>query len=213
MPVISYPINVRPYIHPPNQKDAFEGMVKELMDSWVIRASQNPFSSPIVRVKKKDDTWRMCIDYRQLNKHTVKDKFPIPVIEELIDELNGSVVFSKHDLRFIKDYASISQLLVALTKNDAFKWNPSAEMAYHKLKEAMVKALVLALPNFEQESVENKYSWTGGILKRKGKVVVGNDLELRKELVQHFHDEAIGGYSGAHVTMKKLGSLFYWKGL
>nr|GEX51823.1 reverse transcriptase [Tanacetum cinerariifolium] len=58
---------------------------------------------------------------------------------------------------------------------------------------------------------ENKYSWTGGILKRKGKVVVGNDLELRKELVQHFHDEAIGGYSGAHVTMKKLESLFYWK--
>nr|GEX69362.1 putative mitochondrial protein [Tanacetum cinerariifolium] len=51
------------------------------------------------------------------------------------------------------------------------------------------------------------------ILKRKGKVVVGNDLELRKELVQHFHDEAIGGHSGAHVTMKKLGSLFYWKGL
>ncbi|GJY94082.1 reverse transcriptase domain-containing protein, partial [Tanacetum coccineum] len=58
----------------------------------------------------------------------------------------------------------------------------------------------------------NKYSWTGEILKRKGKVVVGNDLELRKELVQHFHNEAIGGHSGAHVTMKKLGSLLYWKG-
>nr|GEY78067.1 putative mitochondrial protein [Tanacetum cinerariifolium] len=52
-----------------------------------------------------------------------------------------------------------------------------------------------------------------GILKRKGKVVVGDDPELRKELVQHFHDEAIGGHSGDHVTMKKLGSLFYWKGL
>ncbi|GJT86962.1 putative mitochondrial protein [Tanacetum coccineum] len=57
----------------------------------------------------------------------------------------------------------------------------------------------------------NKYSWTGEILKRKGKEVVGNDPELRKELIQHFHDEAIGGHSGAHVTMKKLGSLFYWK--
>ncbi|GKE40572.1 putative mitochondrial protein, partial [Tanacetum coccineum] len=470
-------------VHPPNQKDAIEGMVKELMDSGVIRASQSPFSSPIVMVKKKDGTWRMCIDYRQLNKHTVKDKFPILVIEELIDELNGSVVFSKLDLRsgyhqirmkdddicktafrcheghyvflvmpfgltnapstfqslmntvfkaflrefvlvffddiviysknleehcdhlaqvlqvikdntlytkrskcyfavpqveylghiisaqgvstdpskieaiqkwpipstlkqlrgflgltgyyrrFIKDYASISQPLMALTKKDAFKWNPSAELAYHKLKEAMVKAPVLALPNFEQEFVVktdvsgkgigvvlcqnghpiaywsktlsakhqalstyekeflavvaaldkwkgylldrhfkirtdlfslkyllnqklttpfqfkkgsenvvadalsrmdssgellqisvsfslehhsykgNKYSWTGEILKRKGKMVVGNDPELRKELVQNFYDEAIGGHSGAHVTMKKLGSLFYWKGL
>ncbi|GJV23490.1 reverse transcriptase [Tanacetum coccineum] len=79
------PINVRPYIHPPNLKDAIEGMVKELMDSGVIRASQSPLSSPIVMVKKKDGTWRMCIDYRQPNKHTVKDKFPIPMIKEKPD--------------------------------------------------------------------------------------------------------------------------------
>nr|GEU50021.1 reverse transcriptase [Tanacetum cinerariifolium] len=80
-------------------EDSIEGMVKELMDSGVIRESQSPFSSPIVMVKKKDVTWRMCIDYRQLNKHTVKDKFPILVIEELINELNSSVVFFKLDLR------------------------------------------------------------------------------------------------------------------
>ncbi|GJY75755.1 putative mitochondrial protein [Tanacetum coccineum] len=85
--------------HPPMQKDAIEVMVKELLDSGVIKPSNIPLASPIVMVKKKDNTWRMCVDYMQLNKNAIKDKFPIPIIKELIEELHGATIFSKLDLR------------------------------------------------------------------------------------------------------------------
>ncbi|GJR76305.1 putative mitochondrial protein [Tanacetum coccineum] len=93
------PINIRPYKHPLIQKDDIEAMVTELLDSRMIRESHSPFSSPIIMVKKKDGTWRMCVDYRALNKNTVKDKFLIPIIEELIDELFRAKVFTMLDLR------------------------------------------------------------------------------------------------------------------
>ncbi|GKE73389.1 hypothetical protein Tco_1535430, partial [Tanacetum coccineum] len=87
------PVNIRPYRHPPIQKDVIEAMIKELFESGVIKHSQSSFASPVVMVKKKDNSWRVFVDYKQLNKHTIKDKFPIPVIEKLIDELGGAVIF------------------------------------------------------------------------------------------------------------------------
>ncbi|KAL4388984.1 hypothetical protein GQ457_09G026490 [Hibiscus cannabinus] len=92
------PVNVRPYRYPHFQKAEVERQIQQLLAHQLIRKSTSSFSSPVILVKKKDGTWRFCVDYRALNAVTVKDKFPIPTVDELFDELGRARFFSKLDL-------------------------------------------------------------------------------------------------------------------
>jgi hypothetical protein len=93
------PVNVKPYRYSPQQKDEIERQIREMLKQGLIRTSQSPFASPVLLVRKKDGTWRFCVDYRHLNAVTVKDRYPMPVVDELLDELSGANFFTKLDLR------------------------------------------------------------------------------------------------------------------
>jgi hypothetical protein len=93
------PINSKPYHYSPQHKTEIEKQVQQLLESGFITHSHSPFASPILLVKKKDGTWRFCVDYRKLNALTIKNRFPMPIVEEILDELAGSKYFTKLDMR------------------------------------------------------------------------------------------------------------------
>ncbi|KAA0061889.1 DNA/RNA polymerases superfamily protein [Cucumis melo var. makuwa] len=93
------PISQAPYRIAPSELKELKMQLQELVDKGYIRPSVSPWGAPVLFVKKKDGTLRLCIDYRQLNKVTIHNKYPLPRIDDLFDQLRGAALFSKIDLR------------------------------------------------------------------------------------------------------------------
>nr|GEW70969.1 retrotransposon protein, putative, Ty3-gypsy subclass [Tanacetum cinerariifolium] len=93
------PVAKSPYRLAPSELEELSGQLKELQDKGFIRPSSSPWGAPVLFVKKKDGTFRMCIDYRELNKLIIKNRYSLTNIDDLFDQLQGSQFFSKIDLR------------------------------------------------------------------------------------------------------------------
>nr|GFC04288.1 putative reverse transcriptase domain-containing protein [Tanacetum cinerariifolium] len=89
-----------PYRLAHSELEDLSGQLKELHDKGFIRPSSSPWGAPVLFVKKKDGSFRMCINYRELNKLAIKNHYPLLMIDDLFDQLQGSQYFSKIDLRF-----------------------------------------------------------------------------------------------------------------
>ncbi|KAI3773775.1 hypothetical protein L1987_48307 [Smallanthus sonchifolius] len=93
------PVARSPYLLAPSEMQELSNQLQELLDKGFIRPSFSPWGAPVLFVKKKDGPFRMCIDYRELNKLTIKNRYPLPRIDDLFDQLQGSSYYSKIDLR------------------------------------------------------------------------------------------------------------------
>nr|GEX84851.1 transposon Ty3-G Gag-Pol polyprotein [Tanacetum cinerariifolium] len=145
-----------PYrLAPPEMKELSE-QLKELSDKGFIRPSSSPWGAPVLFVKKKDGSFWMCIDYRELNKLTVKNRYPFLRIDDLFDQLQGSSVYSKIDLRlgFIEGFSKIAKPMTKLTqKKIKFEWGDKQEAAFQLLKQKLCSAPILALPEGSEDFV------------------------------------------------------------
>ena len=95
----SEPPNRPPYSVSVTQREEIMNQVQDLLSKGLIQPSSSPFCSPVLLVQKKDGSFRMCVDYCALNKMTIKNKFPIPRIDDVLDKLGGASIFSRIDLK------------------------------------------------------------------------------------------------------------------
>jgi hypothetical protein len=123
----SRPVVIRPHRYAPLLKNEIENQVQEMLEAGLIHNSSSPFFSPVLFVKKKDGSYRFCVDYCHLNAITEKEQYPMPVIDEFLDELHGASWFSSLDL-----CAGFHQ--IPMTPTDYFKTTFQTHVGHYEFK-------------------------------------------------------------------------------
>ena len=145
------PIKQRPYRHGPVQEAEIEKQVQELKEHGLVKEGHGAWSSPVVLVKKKDGSWRFCVDYRKLNELTTKDAYPLPRIDDSLDALGGSKWFSTLDLASgywqVELESSAKEAAAFTTRSGLWEWQvlpfglTSAPSTFERLMETVLRGL------------------------------------------------------------------------
>ncbi|GKE15262.1 putative nucleotidyltransferase, ribonuclease H, partial [Tanacetum coccineum] len=154
-----------PYRLEPTEMQELSNQLKELQDKCFIRPSSSPWGAPVLFVKKKDGSFHMCIDYRELNKLTIKNRYPLPRIDDLFDQLQGSRYFLKIDLRYGYHQLRVREEDIPKT---AFRTRPYLDkfvivfiddiLIYSKSKKEHEVRLKLILELLEKDKLFGKFS-------------------------------------------------------
>ncbi|GJS82883.1 putative reverse transcriptase domain-containing protein [Tanacetum coccineum] len=190
----SAPVTRAPYRLAPSEMKELSDQLKELSEKGSIRLSSSPWGAPVLFAKKKDRTFRMCINYRELNKLTVKNRYPLPRIDDLFDQLQGS---SGYYRRFIEGFSLISKPLTKLTqKNKKYEWGEEEEEAFQMLKQKLCSAPNLTLPEGTEDFVvccDASIKGFGAVLMQREKVIAYASRQLKKhEENNTTHDLELG---------------------
>nr|GEV37345.1 hypothetical protein [Tanacetum cinerariifolium] len=187
-----------PYRLAPSELEELLGQLKELQDKGFIRRSSSPWGAPVLFVKKKNGSFRMCIDYMELNKLTVKNHYPLPRIDDLLDQLQGSQFFSKIDLRSRYHQLRVHEddilKTVFRTRYGHFEFTvmpfgltnapagEEQELEFQTLKDKLCNTPVLALSNGPENFVvycDASRVGLGCVLMQRGKVIAYASRQLK----------------------------------
>ncbi|GJZ52383.1 putative reverse transcriptase domain-containing protein, partial [Tanacetum coccineum] len=202
----SMPVMKSLYRLAPTEMEELSNQLKELQNKGFIRPSSSPWGTPVLFVKKKDSSFRMCINYRELNKLTIKNHYPFSRIDDIFDQLQGSRYFSKIDLQFGYHQLSVHEddipkiafrtryghfefivMPFGLTNApvvfmDLMNRGDEQEMAFQTLKDKLCNALVLALLDGPEDSVvycDASCQGLGCVLMQRGKVIAYASRNLK----------------------------------
>ncbi|GJZ25657.1 putative reverse transcriptase domain-containing protein [Tanacetum coccineum] len=179
------PVARAPYRLAPSEMKELSKQLQELSEKGFIRPSSSPWGAPVLFVKKKDGSFRMCIDYRELNKLTIKNRYPLPRIDDLFDQLQGSSVYSKIDLR-----SGYHQLRIRET---TFNYK-RLELLWTLI--SFSSAPILSLPEGNEDFVvycDASLKGFGAVLMQREKVIAYASRQLRKNEENYTtHDLELG---------------------